>query len=615
MKHAEEPSTIELRRFERIRELCLLDDHHDDTFDQIVALCADYFRAPIVLISIVDQHKQWFRAKVGVSINETQRSESFCAYTVHSHEFLEVPDATADVRFKDNLLVTGLPNIRYYAGAPLTTEDGLGLGTLCVIDTVARPAMSLQDLSMLMHLAKLVMSRILALRSEHFVDAATGIYNRTRFEEDIRKVSPEAPECLVVAVDIISPSFLDDIVKTLGYEFSLGLMLAIKERLSKLVAADCQLYRISPTRFGLMLAGHEAEAFSQAVINDYQTPVVCEGIPLQMTVGIGLFKLDQSGRSSQECVRLAISAAGDARDRNVGWGYYENGLDAAQQRTFTLLRSLTTAMYSDDQLRLVYQPRIDIITGECTSVEALLRWEHPTLGSIGPGEFIPLAEKTALMGPLSFWVLRNAIKQTSHWHREGFNFKVSINVTVNDLESLLFINYLIERVHVEGVDPHLIELELTESARVVNLGRMLEHLDQLRAYGIEIAIDDFGTGYSNWSHLQQLPARVVKLDRSLIDGLAQNPKNQCMVRTLIQLACSLGYRVVAEGVETMETYELVRGWGCHEIQGYLIARPMEAIALPVWLLDQNNAREVLNVEHFSRADVDVDVDATSTNFD
>ncbi|MEB0076066.1 EAL domain-containing protein [Pseudomonas sp. CCI3.2] len=613
MKHAEEPSTIELRRFERIRELCLLDDHHDDTFDQIVALCAEYFRAPIVLISIVDQHKQWFRAKVGVSINETPRSESFCAYTVHSHEFLEVPDATADVRFKDNLLVTGLPNIRYYAGAPLTTEDGLGLGTLCVIDTVARPAMSLQDLSMLMHLAKLVMSRIPALRSEHFVDAATGIYNRTRFEEDIRKVSPEAPECLVVAVDIISPSFLDDIVKTLGYEFSLGLMLAIKERLSKLVAADCQLYRISPTRFGLMLAGHEAEAFSQAVINDYQTPVVCEGIPLQMTVGIGLFKLDQSGRSSQECVRLAISAAGDARDRNVGWGYYENGLDAAQQRTFTLLRSLTTAMYSDDQLRLVYQPRIDIITGECTSVEALLRWEHPTLGSIGPGEFIPLAEKTALMGPLSVWVLRNAIKQASHWHREGFNFKVSINVTVNDLESLLFINYLIERVHVEGVDPHLIELELTESARVVNLGRMLEHLDQLRAYGIEIAIDDFGTGYSNWSHLQQLPARVVKLDRSLIDGLAQNPKNQCMVRTLIQLACSLGYRVVAEGVETMETYELVRGWGCHEIQGYLIARPMEAIALPVWLLDQNNAREVLNVEHFSRADVDVD--ATSTNFD
>lgn len=601
MEHAEERSIIESRRLLRIRELCLLDDQRDDTFDQIIALCAEYFQAPVVLISIVDEHKQWFRAKVGLSVQETPRSQSFCAYTVDSHEFLEVQDATVDLRFKDNLLVTGAPDIRYYAGAPLTTADGLGLGTLCVIDTVARPAMSPQDRSMLMHLAKLVMSRILSLRSEHFVDATTGLRNRTGFEEDISHIKPDASYPVIVAVDMVSPSYLNDIVKTLGYEFLLGLMLAIKQRFSRLMTADCQLYKIGPTRFGLILAEHEVQAFSQAVLSDYKTPVVCQDIPVQMTVGIGLLKVDQSGRSSQECVRLVISAADDARDRMVGWAYYENELDAAQQRTSLILRSLTTALDSNDQLRLVYQPRVAMATGVCTSVEALLRWEHPVLGSIGPAEFIPLVEKTAFMAQVSRWVVRSAVTQAKKWQCEGLRFKVSINVTVGDLESSQFIGFLMDTIQAAGLAPHVIELELTESARLMNFDAVLLHLHQLRAWGIEIAIDDFGTGYSNWSHLQQLPARVVKLDRSLIDGLPENPKNQCLVRTLIQLASSLGYRAVAEGVETASTYALVHGWGCHEVQGYFIGRPMEVTQIPVWLSERDDAIGIATVEQAAGA--------------
>ncbi|MEG8235364.1 sensor domain-containing phosphodiesterase [Pseudomonas orientalis] len=583
MEHAEDLSTLEQRRLLRIRELCLLDDQRDGTFDQIVALCAEYFRAPIVLISIVDEHKQWFRAKVGVSINETPRSESFCAYTLYSHELLEVLDATLDLRFQDNPLVTGLPGIRYYAGAPLTTDDGLGLGALCVIDTVTRPMMSEQDASMLRHLAGLVMSRIIALRSENYVDPATGLYNRARLESDIGNAQNRAEVCSIVVIDVISPDFLNEVVKTLGYEFSLELMLAIKERLLGIVPSESRLYKISPTRFGLILPYPIAEAVSKAIINDYITPVLCHDIPLQMTVGVGLLKLEGAGKSPHECLRLAISAADDARDRMVGWGYYEDKLDAAQQRTFIILSSLATAIASDEQFRMVYQPRIDIGSGTCTSVEALLRWEHPLLGPIGPSEFIPLAEKTALMGQISLWVLRNTIDQAAQWQREGLNFKVSINVTVQDIESSIFISALVHRVRQADFDPRLLEVELTESARIGDFDSVLLHLNQLRALGIEIAIDDFGTGYSNWSHLQRLPASVVKLDRSLIENLVQQPRSQCLVRTIIKLAHSLGYRVVAEGVETLQTYELVRGWGCHEVQGYLIARPMEAAAIPGWL--------------------------------
>jgi EAL domain-containing protein (putative c-di-GMP-specific phosphodiesterase class I)/GGDEF domain-containing protein len=583
MEHPEDPLSIEAQRCQRIEELCLLDHERDEAFDQIIAICVAYFRVPIVLISIVDQHRQWFIAKAGLRADHTPRAESFCAYTLHTHEFLEVPDATLDPRFRDNPLVTGMPNIRYYAGEPLTTHDGLGLGTLCLIDTVPRPPMSAKDRSMLNQLTGLVMTRIMALRSRNYVDATTGLHNRLRFEEDIVAARQDAPDHLIAAIDILSPGFFNDVVKTLGYDFSSSLMVAIMDRLLALMPGTCRLYKIGPTRFGLLLPPDTCEALCQAIVNDFKAPVVCQDIPLLMTVGIGLLGVEQAGLSSRQSLRLAISAADDARGKLPGWGHYERTLDTQQQRTFTLLRSLITAMQSNDQLRLVYQPRIHMTTGECTSVEALLRWEHPTLGAVSPAEFIPLAEKTALMGQLSLWVLRTAITQAALWQRAGLRFKVSINATVNDLETPHFTDALIALTKQADVDPHLLEVEVTESARIIAFDTVVKHLDRLCDNGVEIAIDDFGTGYSNWSHLQQLPARVVKLDQSLIDNLAHSEKTQCLVRTLIQLGTSLGYRVVAEGVETQESFQLVKTWGCHEVQGFLIARPMDPVAVTEWL--------------------------------
>jgi EAL domain-containing protein (putative c-di-GMP-specific phosphodiesterase class I)/GAF domain-containing protein len=583
MEHAEDLLSIDAQRCQRIEELCLLDHETDEAFDQIIAICSAYFSAPIVLISIVDRHRQWFIAKIGVRTEHTPRSQSFCAYTLHTHEFLEVPDATLDPRFRDNPLVTGMPNIRYYAGAPLTTEDGLGLGTLCVIDTKPREVMSAEAASMLTRLAGLVMTRIMALRSRNYVDATTGLHNRLRFEEDIVTVRQDTPDHVMAVIDIISPGFFNDVIKTLGYDFSSNLMVAIRDRLLALMPAACRLYKIGPTRFGLLLPGNAGEALCQAIVHDFKSAVVCQDIPLLMTAGIGLLGLEQSGLSARQLLRLAISAADDAREKLPGWGYYEHTRDTQQQRTFTLLRSLITAMQSTDQLRLVYQPRIHMSTGECTSVEALLRWEHPNLGSVSPAEFIPLAEKTALMGQLSLWVLRTAITQAAQWQRDGLRFKVSINATVNDLESPHFTDALIALTQEAGVDPCLLEVEVTESSRIVAFDTVVKHLDRLCDNGVEIAIDDFGTGYSNWSHLQQLPARVVKLDQSLIDNLADSEKTQCLVRTLIHLGTSLGYRVVAEGVETQESFQLVKTWGCHEVQGFLIARPMDAVAVTEWL--------------------------------
>ncbi|GFM83325.1 sensor domain-containing phosphodiesterase [Pseudomonas cichorii] len=573
----------ETQRLLRITELCVLENTVDDVFEEIVAMTAEFFQAPIVLISIVDEHRQWFRARFGLQAQETPRDVSFCAYAILSDGSLEVVDATLDDRFKDNGLVTGEPGIRYYAGSPLITEDGIALGTLCVIDTAPRAPMSEREARMLKRLAALVMKRIVDLRLSCFVDQTTGLYNRLRLEEDILLTLKTGKEMRLVAVDMITPEFLNDIVKALGYSFAQDLVVAMRNRLQAMLPSSCPLYKISPTRFGFQLPGDMPdESIYRAIIEDLQSPVICHGIPVQMQVGLGIVPLD-SQTTEQDWVRLVISAADDARARRAGWALYEPHMDATQQRSFQLLGSLTSAVHAHDQLRLVYQPRIDLASGTCTSVEALLRWVHPTLGPIGPAEFIPLAEKTALMRPLSLWVLQTAIEQAASWQQKGFDIRVAINVTPDDLTGPVFTDRVIWLLKKYDISPEHFELEFTESALMQNPTEVRSQLERLRELGMHIAIDDFGTGYSNWNYLRQLPATTVKLDQSLVRNLTVEEADQRLVKALIGLAKKLGYCVVAEGIETDAIRKLVRQWGCDEGQGYLIARPMEADTLLSWL--------------------------------
>ncbi|WP_024696036.1 GGDEF and EAL domain-containing protein [Pseudomonas syringae] len=578
----------ESQRLLRITELCVLENTADEVFEEIVAMAAEFFETPIALISIVDEHRQWFRARIGLAAQETPRDLSFCAYAILSDELFEVTDATLDERFKDNALVTGHPNIRYYAGAPLITDDGIALGSLCVIDTKPREPMSARQSSMLQRFASLVMQRIVSLRLSCFIDQPTGLYNRSRLQEDITQALNSRQDYRLVAVDMITPVFLNDIVKAFGYSFSQDLVIAIKQRLQRLLPADCSLYKVSPTRFGFLLSGDTTnEQVFHSIISDFQMPVECRGIPVQMQVGLGVVVLDNKvqhlAQTEQDWMRMAISAADNARDRNVGWAMYEAHSDAAQQRAFKLLSSLTNAVRSNDQLRLVFQPRIDLASGICTSVEALLRWNHPTLGPIGPAEFVPLAEKTALMRPLSLWVLKTAIEQAASWQRQGFDFRIAINVTPEDLSGPAFTDRMISLLRQHAIAPTRFELEFTEGALMQNPAEVRRQLERMRELGMDVAIDDFGTGYSNWNYLRQLPATTVKLDQSLIRNLASDETDQRLVKALIGLAKKLGYCVVAEGIETQEIQQLVKQWGCDEGQGYLIAKPMEAEALLGWL--------------------------------
>ena len=572
----------EIERLKEVAKFCPTDSDSDDVFEKIVEMASAYYNAPIALISIVDKHRQWFRARVGITETQTPREVSFCAYSTLDNALLEVSDATLDARFKDNPLVTGPPHIRYYAGAPLITEDGFTLGSLCIIDTVPRPPMSVRDSAMLNGFAELVMMRIQGMRSRNFVDQPTGLFNRLRLEEDIRQALKLENSCHVYAVDIISPKFLNDIVKALGYSFAGDLVLAIKSRLQNLLPAQCLLYKISPTRFGFILEENQTtEHICESILKDFKKPVECHGIPILMQVGIGVLPLHHSGQ--QDWLRLLVSAADEARDRKLGWSLYEPQFDAAQQRAFMLLSSLPEAVSCDKQFSLVYQPKIKLPSGSCDSVEALLRWNHPVLGPISPAEFIPLAEKTALIPSVGLWVLNAIIRQAAAWKAQGVRLRIAMNITVSDLESSEFVDAMIDELHRHDLDPADFELEFTESMLMTNPEEVIRQLQRVRQIGIEVAVDDFGTGYSNWAYLKELPATTVKLDQSLISGLGSNQNDKQLVKTLIGLAKGLGYRVVAEGVENQEILDLLIQWGCSEAQGYLIAKPMTATDLETWI--------------------------------
>ena len=574
----------ETQRLAEVARFCSVNSDQDEVFDKIVAMTSAYFNVPITLISIVEKHRQWFRARVGLEATQTPREVSFCAYTTLDNLMLEVLDASLDPRFKDNALVTGAPHICYYAGAPLLTADGFTLGTLCIIDTVARAPMSERDRAMLKSFAELVMMHIEGVRSRNFVDQPTGLFNRLRFEEDIRQALQLNGACQIYAVDVISPTFLNDIVKALGYSFAADLIQAIKSRLQTLLPQDCLLYKISPTRFGFILNdGQSAEQICHRILYHFKHPVECQGIPIPMQVGIGVLPLLDTEDPHRDWLRLVISAADEARDRQLGWSLYEPQFDAAQRRALMLLSSLPEAINAEAQFSLVYQPKINLASGRSDCVEALLRWHHPLLGSISPAEFIPLAEKTALMPAIGLWVLHAIVQQAIAWKARGLRLRIAMNITVTDLENAGFVDAMLHEIHHHDLDPEGFELEFTESMRITKPAEVIRQLQRVRQRGIEVAVDDFGTGYSNWAYLKELPANTVKLDQSLISGLSTNQNDKHLVRTLIGLAKGLGYCVVAEGVENQETLSLLIQWGCSQAQGYLIARPMPAAALEDWI--------------------------------
>jgi EAL domain-containing protein (putative c-di-GMP-specific phosphodiesterase class I)/GGDEF domain-containing protein len=579
---------IERDRLYVLQASCLLDTPPDAALDRVTELAARLFKVPIALISLIDEKRQWFKARVGVEIAQTERKDAFCAHTILRHDVLVVPNASLDPRFKENRLVLGEPNIRFYAGSPLRTRSGVPLGSLCVIDTKPRDDFDKSRQDLLSQLAEMAMDRIEALRSIAFVDPPTRLLNRARFSDDVRTIFDErrtgqrSPSHAVL-INVVPLSYLDQTSISVGIVAADRLMAAISVRVEQALVDQGPLYRVDYARFAVFVHGGESAAMRmiEAALRAFDAPLVVNQIPVGLSPTAGL--VDLSGIDEHtDVLRALMSASEVARRARVPFRKFAKRMFAAQERTFFILNALPQALRDEHQLSLAYQPRIDLRTGRCIGVEALLRWFHPLLGDVSPAEFIPLAEKTSLMPALTDWVMDKAMKQLATWRQAGMSLNMSINISVLNLEQRGFGIRYTSLLRTHGIEPAHVELEVTEGVLSLNAQSVTENLREVARMGSTIAVDDFGTGYSNLSRLQLYSASVLKIDQSLVRRVLESRHTHVLVEGIIALAHKLDYRVVAEGVETQEIYETVAGWQCDEAQGYHIARPLTAAMFETW---------------------------------
>jgi diguanylate cyclase (GGDEF)-like protein len=300
----------------------------------------------------------------------------------------------------------------------------------------------------------------------------------------------------------------------------------------------------------------------------------------EVSIGIAAYPAD--GQLVEELISRAAIARHDAATSPGHLQIYQQDRDLAHQRQITLIRDLRRAVI-EGELFLCYQPKLDLNHGHVRQAEALLRWQHPTLGQVSPTEFIPLAERTGSMGALTLWVIEEAIRQIAEWEQRGLHIQLSVNISVADLaDDDLAIRVTALLMQYEVAAEQLI-FENTESAIMHNPQQALSVLEQLRGCGISLSVDDFGTGYSSLAQLQRLPVQELKIDQSFVRNLDSTTGDGVIVRSTIEMSHNLGLKVVAEGVEFEPSLKLLKQWKCDTAQGYLISRPLNAMAFEMWM--------------------------------
>jgi EAL domain-containing protein (putative c-di-GMP-specific phosphodiesterase class I)/GGDEF domain-containing protein len=566
----------EAERLVALHQLGVLNRNASDYFDAITRLAVDMFGMSGAYISLIDSDRQWIKSSVGFCSRSSAREQSFCIHTIEQTKVMVVEDTLLDERFAGNQMVTGPAGVRFYAGAPLLTAEGYALGALCVVDTKPRSLNAVSH-AKLAGLAQLVMSHIELGKAIGHVDAVSGMPNKYRMGEDLAVLGKRhtGEPRVLVTIDMPDAATAFDIASVLGVVVYDDMVRGVANRLKQLFENRAQVYHVTDARFIILSNDTDTQGFIDYLYEleaALQAPLHNSSIPLNLPSFGGIVVFDLCSKSYEDAPRKAVAAVNQALLNQQRWNVYSDEEDARHQRAFRLLNEVPAAI-RDGDFQLVYQPKHDVASGACVSAEALLRWHHAELGAVSPAEFIPLIEKTALIGPLSDWVIRAAIRQVSEWHAAGTMIKMAINLSAYNFAEPDIVERLAAVCREFGVDPRSVEIECTEGVWMEGAG-ILHTLNAIRALGMTLALDDFGTGYSNFAYLQKVPATVIKIDQSLIRNVHNNRRDQRIVRSLIALAKELGYQVVAEGVETLHSLNMIRAWGCHIAQGYHFAKPL-----------------------------------------
>ena len=424
-------------------------------------------------------------------------------------------------------------------------------------------------------------------------DALTGLPNRTLFSEQIeRALAAARPGEGLVAVMLMDLDRFKEVNDSLGHHAGDELLQVVARRLSAVLRTSDSIARLGGDEFGILLPGpHDPTSVIKVVeklVEALEQPITVHDLPLVVEASIGIAVSPDDGVDVDTLLRAADVAMYTAKEEQAGYEFFDGTTHQLDVARLTLVGELRRAL-ERRELVLYYQPKATLADGAVHSVEALLRWQHPERGLIGPDEFIPLAQQTGLIKPLTLYVIAEALQQCRAWQQEGLRLSIAVNVSTRNLLDIEF------PAHVQGLldawetEPDLLQLEITEDAVLADPVRTRLILEKLAKMGIRLAIDDFGTGYSSLAHLKRLPIQEIKIDRSFVIGMAEDEDDAIIVRSTIDLGRNLGLEVVAEGVETQEVWDRLAELGCTIAQGYFLSRPVPPDDLRAWMLSRSAA--------------------------
>jgi len=503
-------------------------------------------------------------------------------------------DAVDDVGLRQALAARGIAEAMV---APLRDAGG-PVGTLLLANRAR--GFGAQDLTLLRTLAghagvALERSRLIddlrreAAEREHRAlhDGLTGLPNRTLFHERVRHaVGALGPDALL-AVLLVDLDRFKEVNDTLGHHTGDLVLREVGNRLQRAIPAESHtIARLGGDEFAVLVPAvpdrEAALGVGRLVRSVLERPLEIEGLELRVAGSVGIALCPEHGADPGLLLQRADVAMYAAKAAHSGIEVYAAERDQYSPRRLALVGALRAAL-EQRALKVVYQPKVEVPGGRVVGVEALLRWQDPDHGSVPPDEFIPIAESTALIGPLSRYALEVTVGQAKAWRDEGLPLGVSVNLSVRNLPEPDLVDRVERLLAGEGVPPGLLTLEITEGAVMLDPTAATAVLHRLSGAGVRLSIDDFGTGYSSLAYLTRLPVDEVKLDKSFVLGMTTDPDDAAIVRSTIELAHSLGLGMVAEGVEDRETWEALAAMGCELAQGNYLAPPMPAEEASRWL--------------------------------
>lgn len=418
-------------------------------------------------------------------------------------------------------------------------------------------------------------------------DALTDLPNRIllhdRLEQALYTASRNKTGLAVLILDLDRFKEIND---TLGHNNGDRVIKEVSARLRSIIPESDTVARLGGDEFAIVLSKTAGERDATEMVRKFEealhAPFMLEGVKLDIQASVGIVFYPEHGTDAYTLLQRADVAMYVAKQNHSGCVVYSATLDQHSARRLTLMGELRQAI-GRDELVLHYQPKVDLQTGLVKEVEALVRWTHQVHGLIPPDEFIPLAEQTGLINPLTLWVLNQSLMQCAKWRGEGLDLGVAVNVSTRGLLDLELPDIVARALAAHGVSPEKLVIEITESAIMTDADRAMQILTRLATMGVRLAIDDFGTGYSSLSYLSKLPVMEIKIDKSFVMDMEHSSNNAAIVHATIDLGHNLGLEVIAEGVEDSRVLSRLQALGCDAAQGYHFTRPLDAERFADWL--------------------------------